>query len=295
MGSAPEKLFFVAGTSMNTLKNKSVVITGAASGIGRALALECARRGARLLLADINAPGLQQAVDAAKAIGALCDGLPTDTGDEAAIFALAAEAARLCGAADVVVNNAGVTLVAPVATLPTADAHWLMNINFWGVVHGCRAFLPQLRTRPEAVLVNISSIFAMVSVPTQSIYNAAKAAVRGFSDSLREELRGTPVRVLCVHPGGIRTNIARSARLIDISLVAASPQALHADFDAAARTSPEEAALAIVRAIESGRTRLLIGADARILDLLFRLFPTRASAWLTALARKRRGNIMATG
>ena len=280
---------------MNTLKNKAVVITGAASGIGRALALECGRRGARLLLADINAPGLQQTVDAATAAGAECHGLPTDTGDEAAIFALAAEAARLFGAADVVVNNAGVTLVAPVATLPTADAHWLMNINFWGVVHGCRAFLPQLRTRPEAVLVNISSIFAMVSVPTQSIYNAAKAAVRGFSDSLREELRGGPVHVLCVHPGGIRTNIVRSARMIDISLVAASPQAMNAHFDAAARTSPEEAALAIVRAIESGKTRLLIGADAHILDLLFRLFPTRVSAWLTALARKRRGNSIAKG
>lgn len=291
MGIAPEKLFFVAGTSMNTLKNKSVVITGAASGIGRALALECARRGARLLLADINAPGLQQAVDAAKAIGALCDGLPTDTGDEAAIFALAAEAARLFGAADVVVNNAGVTLVAPVATLPTADAHWLMNINFWGVVHGCQAFTPQLRARPGSAIVNLSSVFAMVSMPTQGYYNASKAAVRALSDALREELRDSGVQVLCVHPGGVRTAIARQARLGDISSVADSATALHAQFDAVARTSPDRAAAVILDALAAGRQRVLIGPDARLGDWLFRLAPTRASQWFSALARWQRDRL----
>lgn len=130
----------------------------------------------------------------------------------------------------IVVNNAGVGLIAPVEKLSTTDAHWLMNINFWGVVHGCQAFLPQLRQRPDAVLVNISSIFAMVSVPTQSIYNASKAAVRGFSDGLREELHGSGVNVLCVHPGGIKTNIANSARITDVSMVADSDQEMRDNF-----------------------------------------------------------------
>jgi short-subunit dehydrogenase len=206
----------------------------------------------------------------------------------AAVQALADAALQAWGGADVVINNAGVGLVAPVHSLALADAHWLMNINFWGVVHGSRAFTPQLQARPGSVIVNISSIFAMVSMPTQSIYNASKAAVRGFSDALREELRASGVRVLCVHPGGIQTRIAQQARLGDISAVADTPQALHAQFDQAARTTAPQAALAIVQALQSGRTRLLIGADAKLGDLLYRLWPTRVAPWLSALARRKR-------
>jgi short-subunit dehydrogenase len=175
-----------------------------------------------------------------------------------------------------------------VEKIKTADAQWLMNINFWGVVHGCKAFLPQLRTRPHAVLVNISSIFAMVSVPTQSMYNASKAAVRGFSDALREELRDTPVAVLCVHPGGIATNIANRARIVDSTMVAASDQALREGFSRMARTSAQQAAALIIKAIECGKTRLLIGADAKIMDLLFRLAPAHASGWLTRMGQRLR-------
>ena len=277
-----------ARATMKTLHNKLVVITGAASGIGRALALACARRGARLLLADIDAEGLADVATQARALGATCHSRHTDTGSEEAVFALAAYCAAELGAADVVVNNAGVGLVSSVERLRTADATWLMNINFWGVVHGCRAFLPQLRTRPQALLVNISSIFAMVSMPTQSIYNAAKAAVRGFSDALREELRDTQVGVLCVHPGGIQTNIVNKARMADLSLAEMSEQQMRANFDQNARTTPEQAAQAIVQAMLGGKTRLLIGADAKILDLVYRLAPARASAWLSALARRRR-------
>jgi short-subunit dehydrogenase len=272
---------------MQTLKDKVVVITGAASGIGRALALECGRQGARLLLADLNEPGLVELSAQLHALGVTSHTQRVDAGSESDIFALAQTCQALFGAADVVVNNAGVTLVSSVEKLQTADAHWIMNINFWGVVHGCRAFLPQLRTRPEATLVNISSIFAMVSVPSQSMYNAAKAAVRGFSDSLREELRETPVKVLCVHPGGIRTNIANNARLADLSLLQVSAAQMRSSFALNARTTPEQAALAIVRALESGQTRLMIGADARIIDWIYRLLPGRASTWATALGRRR--------
>jgi NADP-dependent 3-hydroxy acid dehydrogenase YdfG len=273
---------------MNTFKGKGVVITGAASGIGEALARNLAAQGARLLLADLHVERLDAVVAELRAGGAECLAQPCDVADPAAVNALADAALRAWGGADVVINNAGVGLVAPVHSLDLADAHWLMNINFWGVVHGSRAFTPQLQARKDGVIVNISSIFAMVSMPTQSIYNASKAAVRGFSDALREELRDSGVRVLCVHPGGIQTRIAQQARLGDISSVADTPQALHAQFDEAARTTAPQAAQAIVRALQGGRTRLLIGADAKLGDAIYRLWPTRAAPWLSALARRMR-------
>ncbi len=273
---------------MFVLKGKVVVITGAASGIGAALANNLAQRGARLVLADIDANGLENLAASLRAKGCDCIYQITDTGDEAAIYALALHTQTHFGAADVVINNAGVSLIGPVEKIKSADAHWLMNINFWGVVHGCKAFLPQLRTRPQALLVNISSIFAMVSLPTQSIYNASKAAVRGFSDALREELRDSPVAVLCVHPGGIRTNIAKQARIVDSSMVADSDQALREAFTRMARTSAEQAAAQIIAALESGKTRLLIGADAKFMDFLFRLVPSRSSAWLTSMGKRLR-------
>lgn len=275
---------------MTSLHGRAIVITGAGSGIGRQLAFECARRGARLLLADIDQSGLDETCTEARALCAEVESRQVDTGSETSIAALAAAAQDTFGAIDVLINNAGVGLVAPVAGLDSGDAHWLMNINFWGVVHGCRAFLPQLKSRPEAVIVNISSIFAMISVPTQSIYNASKAAVRAFSDALREELRDTPVRVLCVHPGGIRTNIVNHARVTDTAMLGMSVATMRKNFlEKMAPTSAADAALAIVGAIESGRTRLLIGNDARIADLLFRLAPDSAAKWINQHLRRMRG------
>ena len=277
---------------MKSFQGKGIVITGAASGIGEALAIPLAAQGARLLLADVHAERLDAVAAALRERGADCLAQACDVADEAAVQALADAAQTAWGGAHAVVNNAGVGLVAPVHSLALDDAHWLMDINFWGVVHGCRAFMPQLQARAgrqeDAVIVNISSIFAMVSMPTQSIYNASKAAVRGFSDALREELRDSGVRVLCVHPGGIQTRIALDARLGDISPVADSPQALHAQFEQAARTTAPQAAQAIVRALHGGRTRLLIGADAKFGDAIHRLWPTRAAPWLSALAHRLR-------
>ncbi|OYU46781.1 MAG: acetoin dehydrogenase [Burkholderiales bacterium PBB4] len=271
-----------------TFHQKVIVITGAASGIGEALALGAARRGARLMLADINREGLECVASQVRAQGGTCAIWVTDTGSEAAIYQLAEQVQASFGGADMVINNAGVGLMAPVAKLQTADAHWLMNINFWGVVHGCRAFIPQLQHRPDAVLVNISSIFAMISIPTQSIYNASKAAVRGFSDALREELRSVGVDVLCVHPGGIRTNIANAARITDVSMVADSDQEMRDNFSRLARTSPEQAAEVILNAIHTRRSRVLIGGDAKFMDLMFRMFPAHASRWFTRLGQKMR-------
>jgi short-subunit dehydrogenase len=270
---------------MRGVQGKIVVITGAASGIGAALAAAMAAQGARLMLTDIDTQGLESLGATLRLQGCDCHTCVTDTGSEAAIYALAEHTLATLGPADIVVNNAGVGLIAPVEKLSTTDAHWLMNINFWGVVHGCRAFLPQLRQRPDTVLVNISSIFAMVSVPTQSIYNASKAAVRGFSDGLREELRGCGVDVLCVHPGGIKTNIANNARITDVSMVADSDQQMRDNFTKVARTTPEQAAAVIIQGILSRKTRVLIGADAKLMDGLYRLFPTQSSQWLSEIGQ----------
>ena len=283
---------------MTSLTGKTVVITGAASGIGEALAHAMAAQDARLLPADVDAVRLEAVAGSVRLQGVTCLTQLCDVSQATAVNVLAERALSELGGADVLINNAGVALVAPVQSLSLADAHWLMEINFWGVVHGSRAFTPQLQARPGSVIVNLSSVFAMVSLPTQSIYGASKAAVRAFSDALREELREKPdqpgdtnnaqntygVRVLCVHPGGIRTRLVAQARLGDISSIAESPQALHAQFHGVARTNADQAAAAIVQAVRDGRTRLLISADARLGDWLFRLVPGRASAWFSSLA-----------
>jgi NAD(P)-dependent dehydrogenase (short-subunit alcohol dehydrogenase family) len=273
---------------MKSFQHQAAVVTGAASGIGEALARQLAAQGARLLLADLDAARLEGVAQSLRAAGASCLAQACDVADAAALQALADTAERELGGADLLVNNAGVALVAPVDSLDPADARWLMDINFWGVVNGCRAFGPQLQARPGRAVVNVSSLFAMVSMPTQSIYNASKAAVRGFSDALREEWRPAGVQVLCVHPGGIRTRIAQQARLGDISSIADSPQALYDNFDRVARTSAEQAAAAIAAAVLSGRTRLLIGPDARLGDWLHRLAPEQSSAWFSGLVRWQR-------
>ena len=277
---------------MNNLKNKTAVVTGAASGIGLALAHALAARGARLLLADVDNSGLQAVASALRQQGVQCLTQVCDVAQPAQLALLAERAAAELQGADILINNAGVALVSPVLGTELDDAHWLMDTNFWGVVHGCRAFAPQMRTRPGCVIVNISSIFAMLSSPTQAFYNASKAAVRAFSDGLREELRAEgqnhAVQVLCVHPGGIRTQIAVNARLGDISALADNAQQLQSQFLQNARTSPQAAAERIVRALMQGRTRLLIGVDARVGDWIYRLWPARASAWFSALLRAMR-------
>jgi len=288
---------------MSGLQHRAVVVTGAASGIGEALARALAAEGARLLLADVDAPRLEAIAGDLRGGGAICLAQVCDVAQPGQVQALAARALAELGGADVLINNAGVALVAPVRSVALADAHWLMNINFWGVVHGCQAFAPQLQLRPGSVIVNVSSVFAMVSVPTQSIYNASKAAVRAFSDALREELRASPddgrhaVRVLCVHPGGIRTRLVEQARfgvLADLGDVADSPQDLQRRFRQMARTRPEQAAAAIVRALRGSGTRLLIGADARLGDWMYRLAPASASAHVHALMRWGRARMKRT-
>lgn len=257
---------------MYSVKDKLAVVTGAGSGIGRALAVALAARGARLALADIN-PGALAETAAMLPQPAFTQVL--DVADREAVYAFAEAVRAQCGDVHVVINNAGVAVSQTINEVSYEDFEWLMGINFWGVVHGTKAFLPGLLAQDEGVVVNVSSVFGLIAVPTQGTYNAAKFAVRGFTECLRHELAGTRVRAISVHPGGIRTNIARSARFHTDPRGNRDQAKSVRNFDKLARTSPEAAAETIVRGIEQGRARVLIGMDAQIIDRVQRWLPVR--------------------
>lgn len=266
---------------MKTLTGKLVAITGAASGMGRSLALECVRRGADVAIVDVDLDGLERTAREARSsrLGARVDAMRLDVADRAAIYAWAARVKKDLGGADAIVNNAGVSLSASVEKMRDEDFEWLMNINFWGVVNGCRAFLPQLREKPDAHVVNLSSVFGLIGVPTQSAYCAAKFAVRGFSESLRQELAGSSIHVSCVHPGGIKTEIVKRGRHYE-DATGGQPELdrMVRDFDAAARTTADEAARIILRGMLRDAPRILVGPDAYAIDAMVRLAPRRYDA-----------------
>jgi short-subunit dehydrogenase len=263
---------------------RGAAVTGAASGIGRALAIELAARGAELALADRDEAGL---ASVAAEIGskAKVSTHRVDVGDPAQIAGFAREAIAAHPSLNIVVNNAGVALLGQFHEIDLAQMEWLFNINFWGAVHSTRAFLPHLATRQEAHIVNVSSIFGIVAPPGQTAYAAAKFALRGFSESLRHDLQiaPSPVRLSVVHPGGILTNIVRNSRpgsgVTDNARRAESIER----FDQIAKTTPQQAALTIINGIEKNKPRILIGGDARMMDFLQRLRP--ATYW-TVLARR---------
>ncbi|MFF3221895.1 SDR family NAD(P)-dependent oxidoreductase [Nocardia suismassiliense] len=255
---------------MKNFTDKVAVITGAGSGIGRALALELARRGARLALSDINTESVADTAGRCEKLGATAVPYELDVAHRAAVYAHAAAVRGEFGRVNLVINNAGVALGADVEDMTWDDFDWLMNINFWGVAHGTKAFLPDLIGSGDGHIVNVSSVFGLVGVPTQSAYNAAKFAVRGFTEALRQEMRiaGHPVGVTCVHPGGVKTNIAVSARGIpdDVDV-----ETIRRGFDALTLTSPDAAAKTILHGVAKNKARVLIGADARAIDLIPRL------------------------
>jgi short-subunit dehydrogenase len=258
---------------MTTIRG-AAAITGAASGIGRALAIELASRGCDLALADRDEAGLKSL---ASEIGAQrkisVHRVDVSQPDEIAEFAREAIAAH--PALNILVNNAGVALLGQFEEIDQAQMDWLFDINFWGVVHGTRAFLPHLKTLGEAHIVNVSSIFGIIAPPGQSAYAAAKFAVRGFSESVRHELAvtGSPVKLSVVHPGGVATSIARSSRTgVGVTDNARRAQMIDR-FETAARTTPKDAALRIIKGIERNEPRILIGNDARFMDILQRFRP----------------------
>lgn len=258
---------------MKTLKDKVVAITGAGSGIGRSLAVLCAEQGAKVAISDVNEKGLAETEALVRAKGAKVHAQKLDVAKKDAVFAWAETVKSTLGPANVIVNNAGVSLSETVELMTLEDFEWLMNINFWGVVYGTKAFLPQLLSESEGHVVNISSVFGIIGVPTQSAYNAAKFAVRGFTESLRQELASTKVRVTSVHPGGIKTGIVRNGRHYHDPSGQTDVKRMAADFEKVARTTPDEAARQIVGAILKEKPRLLIGPDAYLIDRMQRLLP----------------------
>lgn len=257
---------------MTEINGKTVVITGAASGIGRATAIALARVGARVAAADLDRAGLAQTASLIAEAGGKATTYLVDVASRDAVHAFAQEIETALGGADIVINNAGVAQVATVEELSYEDFEWVMNIDFWGMVYGTKAFLPQLRARGAGHIVNVSSIFGLFAVPTQAAYNSAKFAVRGFTEALRHEMRDTNIKVSCVHPGGIKTNIMRNARFLQ-SVQQTVKEETASGFDRLARTTPDRAAEVILAGIRKNKGRILIGTDAKILDIIQRLMP----------------------
>lgn len=269
---------------MTTIDGRVAVVTGAASGIGRSLAFALARRGCRLGLADIDRVGLAESARRCGELGAETLWSEVDVSDRTALERFAAAVIERFDEVHLVINNAGVASAGDAADQPVADIRRVIDVNLWGVIHGTQVFLPHLTAAGDAHLVNVSSLFGMLSMPTQSAYNATKFAVRGYTESLAAELAlsDADVRVSCVHPGGVATAIARRARVTS----AHDHEAMSELFDKLARVSPDHAAARILRGVERDRTRILVGADAYAASLLPRILGGRYVDVITWVSRR---------
>jgi NAD(P)-dependent dehydrogenase (short-subunit alcohol dehydrogenase family) len=267
---------------MPFLRDGVAVVTGAGSGIGRALARQLAMEGSALAIADIDEAGLQATAASLIEKGAKLTTHVVDVSDESAMQGFAEDVAAMHGRVTLLINNAGVALLGWFEEISLDDLRWVMGVNFWGVVYGVKYFLPLLKKEQRAHIVNISSVFGIVAPAGQSAYSASKFAVRGFTEALRHELEGTSVFVSCVHPGGIRTPIARRARLGANTPPASRDEAV-ARFDRLTPTMPDAAAARILQGVERREPRILVGRDARQADILQRLRP--GTYWKT-LARR---------
>jgi len=258
---------------MRDFRNKVAAITGAGSGMGRALALELAARGCAVAIADVGPAALNETESMLRGTKVKVSCHLVDVADRAAMEQFAEDVVRVHGKVNLVFNNAGVSVTNTVEKLSYDDFEWLMNINFWGVVHGTKAFLPYLRKVDEAHIINTSSIFGVVAFPSQGAYNASKFAVRGFTEALRQELAGTHIGVSCVQPGGVKTNIVKTSRYYATDNEAPTKDEMTRSFEQLAALTPRDAAMQILRGVENNRGRVLVGKDAKLLAWIQRLFP----------------------
>ncbi len=254
---------------MRTLTDRVAVVTGAASGIGRHTAIELAKRGCHVAISDVNMEGLEETGQQARLHGRNVSLHLVDVAKREAMSDFAGAVIAEHGAVHIVVNNAGVSLTVNFEDQTLDDLEWIVNINLWGVIHGCHFFLPHIQAQDEGHIVNLSSVFGLIGVPSQSAYCMCKAAVKGFTESLDMELADTNIGVSCVHPGAIATGIIRNGRT-RISDISADDASRIVDKGMA----PDDAARIIVDAIQSGKKRVVVGKDAKVAETLQRVFPT---------------------
>lgn len=261
---------------MKSFSNRVAAITGAASGMGRELALELAARGCALSLSDVNVQGLEETAAMAREKGVKVSTSKLNVADRAAVYAWADATAKEHGGVNLIFNNAGVALNAPLETISQKDFEWIVDINFWGVVYGSQAFLPYLKASGDGHIINTSSLFGLIGTPGTGAYSATKFAVRGYTESLRIELdmMACGVSATCVHPGGIRTEINRSARIAEGAekLFGVSGEAARDKFDKMLNTtSANKAARIILKAVEKNARRIVVGPDAKTMDIVVRM------------------------
>lgn len=273
---------------MKDFNNKVAAITGAGSGMGRTLAQQLAARGCHLALSDINEKGLAETVALVADAGVKVTSQKLDVAVKKDVHAWADKVVKDHGKVNLIFNNAGVALGSLVDGGSYEDFEWIMNINFWGVVYGTKAFLPYLKDSGDGHIINTSSLFGIMAVPSQSAYNASKFAVRGFTEALRQELelQNVGVSATSVHPGGIKTNIAKSARMDKSVNAIGMNEKSQAQFEKLFTTTAEDAAKVILKAVENNDRRCLIGNDAKALDLMVRLVPS-AYQKLVSMGSKR--------
>lgn len=277
---------------MKNFKNKVAAITGAGSGMGQQLAILLAKAGCHLSISDVNEKGLAETVERLKAYDVRVSTKKVNVADLEQVKAWAEETVKDHGSVNMIFNNAGVALGSTVEGANYEDLEWIMGINFWGVVYGTKEFLPLIKKTGDGHIINTSSLFGLTAQPTQSAYNSSKFAVRGFTESLRQELdiENSGVSALCVHPGGIRTNIANDARMSEsIKSLGMNPEKSAKAFNKLLRMPAEDAAQQILDAVLKNKRRLLIGNDAKAIDIMQRILPTgyqKVTAFATKLTKR---------
>lgn len=275
---------------MKTFQNKIAVITGAGSGIGRHLGLQLAEAGAQLALADLNLKTLEETQQLIEAKGKTARIYQLDVSQKDAVYNFCTSVISDFGHVDLVFNNAGVALGRTTLEEVTyEELDWIFGINLWGVIYGTKAFLPHLLKRPEAYIVNISSVFGLIGIAHQGPYCTTKFAVRGFTESLKAELSETNVKAMSVHPGGIKTNIARNARGGPSDLTEQEKEEQLKKFEKGFITTAEKAAATILKGVRNGKTRVRIGKDARFFDFIARVMPERSAFFIYNMMKKQIG------